>query len=193
MSSPSLAFGQKVGSFTSASLDVASSWSCGQRLTSPFTNPVACAITGTPLLLKSAIFTSQPQPDQAVPVSPLTSFQGAWPAFILARSSLSSLAVFMYWLLLSWMPQGVVMLLTNMSYMPSLFRSPKSTPMPLNESLPTRLDFGTPGVRTPITFANFTWPGVDWLYSNRSTPKSLAMYSSGSRSPSRSVALEPSV
>jgi hypothetical protein len=57
-----------------------------------------------------------------------------------------------------------------------------------------RLDFG---VNTPLSVessrASFTWPGVDRLCSSRSGPKSLATYSSGSRSPSRSLAAAASV
>ena len=44
--------------------------------------------------------------------------------------------------LLSSSPHGVVMLLTMMSNLPLSLRSPKSTPMPLNEPLPSTNDFG---------------------------------------------------
>src|SRR5262249_556078 len=58
---------------------------------------------------------------------------------------------------------------------------------------PTAFDLGVSGVGMPSARENWMCPGLEWLYSSRSGPKSLAMYSSGSWSPSMSVALEPSV
>ncbi len=163
MSSPACAFGHQKGFCSSWSLAVASSWSCGHRSVWPFTNPVAWAIASSPALLKSSILTSQPQPDHAVPEGALSSTHGASPARSLARRSAWFLAVDMNWKLLSSMPHDVVMLLTNMSKMPSWLRSPKSTPMPLKESWPIVLDLGISGVRTPSTGESLMCPGVDWL------------------------------
>src|SRR6266536_3712303 len=193
MSSPRLALGQLNGSGTTASLAMASSCSCGQRLMWPLTNPFVTAMSDSPEFEKSAILLSQLQPDHAVLVAPLSSRKGASPLFSWSRRSFWFFAVLTYWKFDSTMPQPSVRFETNASQRPSWLKSPKSTPMPLNESLPIRLDFGVPGVLSVVTLVNFTWPGVDSLYSIRSGPKSFARYSSGNWSPSRSLREDASV
>src|SRR3954465_4853120 len=115
MSSPARAFGHQNGLDSRPSLAVASSCRFGQRLTWPLTNPVAWAIWFSPLLLKSWILTSQPQPDQAVPVEPLVSSNGATPSLNCEVRSWLSFDLFMNWKFDSSMPHDVVMLLTNRS------------------------------------------------------------------------------
>src|SRR5262245_31394520 len=118
-------------------------------------------MSDSPEFEKSAILLSQLHPDQAVPSGPLSSLNGASPLRNWSRRSCWFLAWLMYWKFDSTMPQLTVRLETNASYRPSWLKSPKSTPMPLNESLPIRLDFGVPGVLVVVTLENFTCPGVD--------------------------------
>jgi hypothetical protein len=64
---------------------------------------------------------------------------------------------------LSSRPPCAVMLLTKMSKRPSPLTSPKSTPIPLNESLPSTIEVGMVKPLRPWSRFRCTFPGVDSL------------------------------
>ncbi len=154
---------------------MAISCSHGQRSMSPLTKPSACRMFCCPLLRKSPILASQPQPVQATPWSAASWVKGAMPAESFRFISSWFLAWLIQRKLLSSRPHATVMLLTIMSKLPLASTSPKSTPMPLNEPLPSTKDFGVVGVRSPVASSNRIRPGVETLCSRWAWPKSLAM------------------
>ncbi len=129
----------------------------------PLTKPSVCSTSCLPLFRKSPILTSQHQPVQASPICSACCEKGAMPLLRSCSISLSSLVSLTQAKLDSSRPQATSMLLTTMSNLPLLLRSPKSTPIPLNDPLPSTKDFGVVGVRWPLASVKEMWPGVDRL------------------------------
>src|ERR687883_1735742 len=111
------------------------------------------------MLPKSAILTSQDHPLRQRPSDSQDSTYGANPSRIRSRPP-----VLRKTRLLSSNEYRDVMLLTKMSGSPSPFKSPQSTPMPLNESWPSTLDGGVVNASTPSSRVKWRCPGVERLY-----------------------------